>query len=172
MRHLKLERRTRPLLLRALTFLALAAACAACASASEQLVPFPSQSVELSRPELCRIYVFRSSQAIGAVRSMRVFDQDREIGTLNGNDYLCWERGPGRALLRLVYEGPAINRGEQEDLFDLKAEAGSVLYFEADVRQTSEFAAHGENRGSPELTPLSAEQGRELLKTSKPVAGG
>ncbi len=142
----------------------------ACASHSEQLVPLPSQTVELSRPDLCRIYVFRSSQLMGVVRSMRIFDQGREIGTLTGGEYLCWERPAGRILLTAVYEGPEIDRGELEDLYDLTAEAGSVHYLAVSLLRKGEHTAMGDKLGSPRLQPLSAEEGRALAHQSEPAA--
>lgn len=150
--------------------LACATLVVACASGSEQLVPLPSQAVELSRPELCRIYVFRSSQMMGSIRSMHVFDQDEEIGTLSGDEYLCWERPPGRLLLRALYEGPRIDRGELESIYDLKAEAGSVYYLSVGLLRESEDGAIGglgDKRGTPKLQPLSAEEGRKLLRESE-----
>jgi hypothetical protein len=146
----------------------LAPLAAACAASSEQLVPMPSQDVTLSRPDLCRIYVLRAAQPMGAVRTMRVFDQDREIGTLAGDEYLCWERPPGRALLRVVYEGPRIDRGELEDLYDLQADAGSVHYLGVGLLRVNEPEALGDRRGSPRLHPLGATEGRKLVEESEP----
>jgi hypothetical protein len=153
----------------ALAFLSVAALASACSAPSGQLVPMPSQDVELSRPELCRIYVARSSQPMGALREMRVFDGDTEIGSVDGGEYLCWERTPGRIVVRALYEGPALDRGEQEEMFDLQAEAGGVYYFTVELAKTSDMTTGGEKRGSPQLVALSRERGRELLAGSSPV---
>ena len=149
--------------------LVLCAGAAACSATSEQRVPLPSQDVELTRPELCRIYVFRSPQVMGTVRTLRVFDADTEIGCLAGDEYLCWERPAGRTLLRAVYEGPRIDRGEQEDVYDFTAVAGTVLHFVVGLRTESEHTAYGKKRGSPLLQPVDATQGKEMLKGAKPA---
>lgn len=150
----------------------LALLATACAASSLQLVPRPPQDVALSRPELCRIYVFRTSMAMGSVRTMRVYDQDLEIGSVAGGEYLCWERPAGHTLLRVVYEGPEIDRGELEELYDMQVASGSVKYFTVGLKRTSEHnaMAMGEKRGSPEFQLLSDEEGRKLLADSKPVA--
>lgn len=149
--------------------LACATLLAACAAGSEQLVSMPSQEVELTRPELCRIYVFRSSQVMGSTRTMRVFDQETEIGTLGGDEYLCWERAPGRVLLSAVYHGPRIDRGEQDDVFDLQTEAGKVYYLNVSLLTESEHTAYGDKRGAPRLVRVNAEEGRKLLEESDPA---
>jgi len=149
--------------------LVVAALAAACASGSKQLVDLPSQEVELTRPDLCRIYVLRSSQLMGAVRTMRVFDQDQEIGTLGTDEYLCWERPAGRTLVRALYEGPEIDRGDQDDLYDLQAEAGTVVYLSVSLLTETEPLVSGGGRGSPKLKRLSREEGRDLVKHGSPA---
>jgi hypothetical protein len=149
--------------------LAATALVSACGAPSQQLVPLPPQDVELSRPELCRIYVIRSSQPMGAVREMRVFDGDTEIGSVGSGEYVCWERTPGRTLLRALYEGPTIDRGDQDDMVDLQAEAGTVHYFTVELEKTSDMSSLGEKRGSPQLVAMSRERGRELLAGSGPA---
>ncbi len=129
----------------------------------------PPQDVALSRPELCRIYVFRSTQLMGSARELTIHDQDTEIGSLAGDEYLCWERPAGRTLLSAVYRGPAIDRGEQEDVFDFSAEAGQVQYFVIALRKESEHTSFGKKRGSPLLEAVSAEEGRELLRHTRPA---
>lgn len=149
--------------------LLLCAALAACAAGSAQRVPLPAQDVELTRPELCRIYVFRSAQLMGRVRTLRVYDQDLEIGTLAGDEYLCWERPAGRTLIRAVYDGPKVDRGQQEDLYDFTAQAGAVQYFVVALRTESEHTAYGKKRGSPLFSPISAAEGQALVQGTKPA---
>lgn len=151
------------------SLLPVAAVASACGAPSGQLVPMPAQDVELSRSELCRIYVIRSSQPMGALRVMRVFDGDTEIGSVDGGQYLCWERTPGRIVVRALYEGPTLDRGQQEEMVDLRAEAGNVYYFTVELEKTSDMSSQGEKRGSPQLVPLARERGRELLADSSPV---
>jgi hypothetical protein len=153
-----------------LALLACAALAAACAASSKQLVPMPPQDVELSHPELCRVYVFRSSQVMGSPRTLQVFDGETEIGKLAGDEYLCWERPAGRSLQRVYYDGPRLTAGEREQLLDLQAAPGSVHYFGISLRRTSEQKAHGGTIGSPRLESLSADEGRELLKQTKPAS--
>jgi hypothetical protein len=69
-----------------------------------------------------------------------------------------------------VYEGPRIDRGEQEDLYDFTAEAGRVQYFVVGLRQESEHTAFGKKRGSPLLQPVGATEGRELLESTRPAS--
>jgi hypothetical protein len=159
-------------LVSARAWLLVALAClgaAACGATSEQRVPLPSQEIELTRPELCRIYVFRSRQPMGSARELRIYDQDTEIGSLAGDEYLCWERPAGHTLIRAVYEGPEIDRGQQEDLYDFTAVSGAVQYFVVGLRKESEHTAFGKKRGSPLLTPVDVAEGRELRRTTKPA---
>jgi hypothetical protein len=143
-----------------------------CAAGSAQIVPMPSQETELADPSRCRVYVFRDEQPLGRSRVMRVHDQRVEIGTVSGGEYLCWERLPGRGIVRLQYEGPKIDRGELEALYDLQAEAGGVVYLSASLRTTSEHSAMslGEKRGSPVLERLDERAGRERLSRSAPAS--
>jgi len=151
-----------------LALLALAA-CAGCGATSEQVVPMPAQDVEVSSPELCRIYVVRSSQLLGSIRTLTIYDQEREIGSLSGDEFLCWEREPGRMLLRAVYEGPEIDRGDQEDLLDVIVAPGEVRHFFVGLRKESEHTAEGKKRGSPLFEALSSEEGRSMVRDASPA---
>ena len=73
----------------------LSAALAACTSTpSRQSVPRPPQDVEITSSEVTRIYVARASQGRGKLRHVLVFENEREIGVIGPDEYLCWERRP------------------------------------------------------------------------------
>ena len=136
------------------------ASLSACASSSVQNVPMPSQAVPLSRSDVCRIYVTRKSDVRGSLRSVRVFDGDAEIGTINADQYLCWERAPGRTLLRLYYEGVSIGVGETEGLIDLRAEAGHRYVYGIGLSYSDR---------KPEAELLSERDAAELLASRSPA---
>ncbi len=171
--HPRAEARTgnrHPRILRVLAGVCLGAGLLACAADSYQRVPLPSQTVELADPAHCRVYVARSSQVRGAIRELRVYDGDTEIGCLGPGDYLCWERAPGRSLLRVVYEGPEIDRGDLEELQDFSAGAGEVRYFAVTLKRGGEdVVAFGKKTGSPLLQPLTAQEGRKLVSECDPA---
>src|SRR5262245_49905536 len=87
--------------------LGLALDLSSCAAESFQKVPFPAQSSEVSSPSVSRIYLLRLPQARGTIRGLRAKEDEREIGRIGSDSYLCWERKPGRTLVVLTYEGTA-----------------------------------------------------------------
>ena len=118
-----------------------------CAS-TQQVVPFPDQSVRVEDPSMARIYVMRPSNIAGAV-SMRVLDDDRLIGRTGPRGFLCWEREPGDMEM--------VSRAENTYKLPMTLEAGEVYYIEQQPRMGFLFAR---NR----LSQLSEEQGKEVLE--------
>jgi hypothetical protein len=104
-------------------------ALAACAAPSSQFVPLPSQDVEVSSSAVSRIYVMRLPQVKGAFRDLRVKENEREIGSLGGQSFVCWERPPGRSLVVVTYEGTAFSKDDRESMIDVQAEAGQAYYY-------------------------------------------
>jgi len=133
---------------------------AGCASSSVQNVPMPSQAVPLTSRDVARVYVARKSDVRGSLRSVRVFDGDKEIGTINTDDFLCWERAPGRTLLRCYYEGVSIGVGDTEGLIDLRAEAGHRYVYGIGLSYSDR---------KPEAELLSDRDADELLASRSPA---
>src|SRR5215471_4523833 len=104
-------------------------AVAACSAPSSQLVPMPSQAVEVSSPTVSRIYVMRMPQVKGAFRDLRVKENEHEIGSIGSQSYVCWERAPGRSLVVVTYEGTAFSKDDRECMIDVQAEAGQTYYY-------------------------------------------
>lgn len=133
----------------------------ACASESYQKVPRPDLSVDVPGPGLVRVYVVRDDQVRGSVRSIDVYEDQEQIGSLGLDDYLCWERLPGRTLVKFVYNGPAIDGGKHEGLLDLPLAAGEVGY----------CIIHLDSRGKPmaKLHPRADAVGLLETRTPAPV---
>lgn len=140
----------------------------ACRSGSFQSAPLPPQDVAVS-DGLTRIYVARDSQARGKVRAIRVSDGEREIGVIGSDEYLCWDRLPGRTLLSFIYEGPAIDGGNLEGLLSLEAERGQTYYVQVYLERKSEDPELRARSGRPEATLLTAEEGKAMIGARHPV---
>ena len=146
--------------LRTLPIVALLAVLASCTAESYQKVPRPDLSMDVSRPGAARVYVVRDNQARGTIRSIRVYESQKEIGSLSKGSYLCWERQPGRSLLKLVYEGPAIDGGEHEALLELDLAAGETGY----------CVVHVDGDGKPVAKLHPADEALGLLESREPAA--
>ncbi len=140
--------------------LLLVAVFCACASDSYQRVPLPSQSVELSSPSMCRIYVLRMPQVKGAIRALRVEEDEREIGRIGSDSYVCWERTPGRSLVVLTYEGTAFSKDYKQSMIDVQAQAGEVHYYGITIDDTWSKAI---------VTRLEPDDARAALKGQDPA---
>jgi len=114
-----------------------------------QVVPVPNQSVKLSDPKKCRVYLIRKTN-VGWGYIVEIFDNDMFIGNIHANAYLCWEREPGKMLLTTETAGIQINFTKQKLPVDVQA--GNVYYIE----QTMWFGG--------KLKLLSEEKGRKLLE--------
>jgi hypothetical protein len=132
----------------------------ACAGSGHQKVPMPAQNVAVSRADVCRIYVLRSSDARGSLRNIRVYDGDTEIGTIDSDEYLCWERPPGKSLVRLYYEGVGIGVGEQEGLLDHRGDAGQRYVYSIELSYPDR---------QPKWTLLSPQDANAILAERKPA---
>jgi hypothetical protein len=140
---------------------ALLALAPACAASSKQLVPMPRQDLELSRPDYTRIYFVREDDGFTIQhKEVRVFESDKEIGTLNINTFLCWERPGGRTLARAWYTAIDPGRGNLEGLADLDCAAGHVYWFNVTV---------GHEDGKPAITALDPKEGKRLVEKRSPA---
>jgi hypothetical protein len=134
--------------------LSLAVTLASCAAESYQRVPSPSQSVEVTSPAVSRIYLLRMPQAKGLIRGLTAKENDRDIGRIGRNNYLCWERPPGRSLVVITYEGSGFGKDDRESMIDVEAEAGRAYYYGVSVDETWD-------KGIVKL--LSRDEAREIL---------
>jgi len=131
----------------------------ACAVDSYQKVPRPDLDLALTNPQSVRVYVVRDSQVRGSIRSIRVYDGQKEIGVIGPKNFLCWERVPGRSILKLVYEGPVIDGGEKETLVDLPLAAGEVAY----------CVIHVDAKGDPIAELHPAEEAEAWVEAASPA---
>ena len=138
-----------------------------CALGTGQVLPMPSQDVELTDPSLCRVYVARDQQTRGAVRKVTVFDGEQKVGTIAMGQYLCWERRPVRGLLTMVYDSGAL-APEYEGLFDLQPEAGRVYYVAITIEPKPENPQDTSLR-KPQARLLSEEEGRAMITSRSPA---
>lgn len=137
----------------------LALALTACAGSGHQLVPMPSPEASVPN-DRCRVFVARENTAAGAIRNVRVFDGDQEVGVISQGEYLCWERAPARGFGRVVFEGLGPDLAEVENVFDLPREAGATGYYAIRIL----------HRGhKPEVAALTSEEGRALIAARSPA---
>jgi hypothetical protein len=121
--------KTRRTLLSAL----LASTLASCISyGTYQTVPLPDLSVTLEEESHARVYVIRADQLLWQSDPLLVYSGDELIGSLSPGSYLCWERGPGRLLGRLVLDAPS-RGGDVERLYDVHLEAGDVRWMQVSM---------------------------------------
>jgi hypothetical protein len=123
---------------------------AGCVAPGNQKVPFPNQSVRIEHPNKARIYVMRPYSDDGTME-YDIRDNDKLVGELAAQTYLCWERDPG-AVEVICLQGVA----RHSESF--QAESGKVYYLYLD-------------KGSWVWTfhPASEEEGRKLLNECKPA---
>lgn len=120
----------------------------------------PPQNIPISPGDVCRVYVLRDSSVRGNLRDVRVLDGDYVIGTIEADEYLCWERQPGRTLLKLYYEGVGIGVGETEGLVDLRGEAGQRYIYAITLSYPDR---------KPEAQLLSEKDAQAILADRKPA---
>ena len=97
----------------------------------------------------------RGEHARGALQSVRVLENDVEIGMVGGDEYLCWDRAAGaRGVGRAFYEGVGRTVGTDEAVFDLPRDGGSTTYFEIRIQRDDR---------KPVIEKLTAEAGRALV---------
>lgn len=132
----------------------LALALAACAAQTYQSVPVPPQDVAVA-PNVSRIYLLRTPGAKGFYRSVRVEDDDKEVGRIGNDHFLCWERPPMRTLLTLVVEPVELAGGKNTELFvDARCEPGQTYYYALVMEAAWD---------RPQVQQLGAEEARALL---------
>lgn len=133
-----------------------------CSSTPQQRVPFPPQDVTVTRDDLTRIYLIREGWVGLGDSEVKVLDEDKEIGEVSSETFLCWERSPGRTLGRVFYNsGPA--RGKKEGVADFDCAAGRAYYYKVTVARED---------GKPEVKPLDPDEGRKLVATRRPAGKG
>ena len=139
----------------ALSFLLLAA----CAGSGHQRVPMPAPGTKVA-DDRCRVYVAREDTTAGSIRNVRVFDGDLEIGVISEDEFLCWDRRPGRGVGRVVFEGVSVDTLEVENVFDLPRDPGTTGYYAIRILHSGR---------KPEVTPLSMEAGKALIEARSPA---
>jgi len=145
--------------LSAALILVAASALGSCKTASYQYQPRPASQTEGPPDGLCRVYVARSAQLWGSIRSVEVFDLGQKVGAIGRDGFLCWDRKPGRNPMTVEYHGPKLDAGAagdgiMEGLIEFDGVAGETYYWEIDLRN--------EDR-KPVSRLLSAEEGRKLI---------
>src|SRR5215218_5305710 len=81
---------------------------AACSATSWQAVPRPNPDAPLAAGR-ARVVVVRTFGVLGSVREVRIDDQDRTIGVLGSNGWICWDRVAERGVGRALYEGYVVD---------------------------------------------------------------
>lgn len=146
--------------MRILTFpLALVLLFAACAGAGHQLVPRPALDSSVAS-DRCRVFIAREETVAGSIRNVRVFDGETEIGEIQQEEFLCWERRPARGFGRVVFEGLGLDLAAVENVFDLPREPGTAGYYAIRIPHEGH---------KPEVTLLSAEAGKALIESRSPA---
>lgn len=133
---------------------------ASCATSSIQSVPMPADVSALPANGSCRIYVARSDQFWGKVRSIDVVDRGVDIGTLGEDGYLCWDREPDQTPIELYYNASFLDGGVVEGQLAFDGKPGMVYYYAIHLRK-------GDRK--PEVNLLDAEAGRALIAKRSPA---
>ena len=154
-------------LLLALLLAVLSSSCTS--TGSRQMVPLPSQDVEVTSQDVCRIYIARGRQARGALRPVHVYEDDRDIGVIGATEYLCWERKPGQRILRLIFEGRVIDSGKVETVVSSDGLAGQVTYYRIGLGVGEGEPDPVAGKDKPYVTLLGAEEGRALIAERTPA---
>jgi len=143
----------------ALTFAAVATSCA---GPSRQLAPMPDPKSAV-RADSTRIYVGRREQTAGSWRNVRVFDNDREVGVLGVDEYMCWDRPAKRGVARFIFEGLGFDQDAIESVCELPAEPGATVY----LGITIDRAGH-----KPVIERVTDKVGHDALKSRTPAQTG
>lgn len=141
---------------------ALLAALAACAGPSHQNVPMPAEDSAV-RADSTRVYIGRMAQVAGSWRNVRVFDNDREIGVLAENEYLCWDRPARQGVVRLIYEGLGFDQDAVEGFCEIPAEPGGTVYLGIEIQS---------ERRKPSAVRVDEARARAALKDRVPASTG
>lgn len=140
--------------------LALAASflLSACAAASWQAVARPDPDDPIPAGH-ARVVVVRTG-VLGSLREVRIWDEQREIGALGGDGWICWDRVARRGVGRALFEGYAADGGPVESLFDLPREPGTTTWAVLGLRS-------GDRKPVAEL--VTPEEGRALIAERDPA---
>ncbi len=132
---------------------------AACATTTTQSVPLPDPASPVAS-DLCRVYVLREGDLIGSLKDVRIYDGEREVGTLTQRGYLCWERRAIRGVGRVVFAGYTLDGGPVESVFDLPRQGGSTSYLVIGLRSSDR---------KPQIEAVDEKRGQELLAGREPA---
>jgi hypothetical protein len=131
-----------------------------CASAPYQTVPMPSDLGEMPSMEVARIYVARSTQFWGKVHVVDVIDRGVDIGSIDENTFLCWDRKPDQTPIELYYHGPSLTDGVIEGQLAFDGEPGCVYYYAVHLRRSDR---------KPEVRLLNVKEGQALIADRAPA---
>ena len=124
---------------------------------TKQVVPLPDQSRVTADPNKSRIYVLRHTGKIGGAQPATVWDGPEKIGSTGPNGYLCWERDPGDATIRVLWPAAPI-----PGTFPIKCEKGQTYFIKHGLKM-----GFWVSRSVLELMPQN--EGQELLgKCTRP----
>ncbi len=144
---------------RLLSAAASALLAAACASVTTQSVPLPDPASVVAA-DLCRVYVLREGELIGSLKDVRIYDGEREVGSLTEGGFLCWDRRAIRGVGRAVFAGYTLDGGPVESVFDLPRQGGSTSWLVISLRS-------GDRK--PQIQAVDEKHGRELVGARKPA---
>lgn len=130
-----------------------------CSGPGHQRVPMPREG-SAQPTDRCRVFVAREDTHAGSLRNVRVFDGDTEIGVIDEDEFLCWERLPQRGVGRVVFEGLSPDTRAVESVFDLPREAGTAGYFAIRILHSGR---------KPEVTQISEAEGKALIAARAPA---
>jgi hypothetical protein len=136
-----------------------AALTAPCASCATQLGPLPDQSVRVEDLRSARVYLVHEGTLPESIRRMRIIDGARLIGYFGDAKWLCWERPPGRMILRAIAMKTMSDSPEVESRIAKQLEARDVVFVGMRVPAVQEHA---------ELRLIPEEEGRALIADAAP----
>ena len=132
----------------------------ACAATSVQETPMPDLTVRLTHPKKARIYVFRSeSQDFAGYAALEVELDEKRIGLLGPERFLCVEVSPGFRRFRLVHEPTGQPR--RYAIGVVEAKAGQVYY--------CEVSFPFERNRWPQFEILEKDAGHRAMKSLQPA---
>lgn len=106
-----------------------------CAS-THQTRPLPDQTTNSASTGKARIYVLRQTGVPGFIFSAQVFDGEHKIGKMATSRYLCWERDPGKAEVRIEFIIPNLYYGAT---VRLDCQAGETYYLKHELKPIAPF---------------------------------
>ena len=137
----------------------LAALTAACASFATQLVPLPDQSLRVEDLRSARVYLVHEGTVPEGIRRMRILDGARLIGYFGEAKWLCWERPPGRMILRAIAMKSMPDSPEVESRIAQGLAARDVVFVGMRVPSVDEHAV---------LRMIPEEEARALIADAPP----